>query len=192
VTPAWIVWVRRALVAFALVAGVVLLLTGVWLWSHYRPTPRVLWNDVVYPQQRGLERTRLVHRWASHLLMYDALALLALAIADPGARRRWWPAGAWFVLGTAALGFTGYLLPWDQLALRAVTVGTNIRGLNAAWSDRIRFVLIDGAEIGKDTVHRWAILHTIVLPIAVVAGVGALALVARRRQTVPVAEEAEV
>ena len=190
-TPTWVVWVRRVLVAVAVIAGLILLVTGIWLWSHYRPTTSVKWNRA-YPSTRGVERTRLVHRWAGHLSLYDAFALLALTLADPGARRRWWPAGAWFALGTAVLGFTGYLLPWDQLGLWAVTVGTNIEGVSAAWSDQVKFVLMGHAEITTDTYHRWAILHTVVLPIAFVAGIALLFWFALRRRTVPAPEEVDV
>ena len=49
------------------------------------------------------------------------------------------------------LSFTGYLLPWDQLALWAVTVGTNMMGYTPVFGDQVRFVLLGGVEIGTDT-----------------------------------------
>ena len=64
--------------------------------------------------------------------------------------------------------FTGYLLPWDQLALWAVTVGTNMMGYTPVFGDQVRFVLLGGAEIGTDTLLRWYVLHVLMLPFVAV------------------------
>ena len=50
---------------------------------------------------------------------------------------------------TLLLSFTGYLLPWDQLALWAVTVGTNMMGYTPVFGTEVRFVLLGGVEIGS-------------------------------------------
>ena len=62
-----------------------------------------------------------------------------------------------------AAGFTGHLLPWDQLALVAVTVGRNTKGYADAFGPGTKYVLVDGAEISKATLWRWFILHTAVI-----------------------------
>ena len=68
------------------------------------------------------------------------------------------------LLLTLALSFTGYLLPWDQLAYWAVTVGTNMIGYTPVFGDQVRFVLLGGAEIGTDTLLRWYVLHVLFFP----------------------------
>ena len=54
---------------------------------------------------------------------------------------------------------TGYLLPWDQLALWAVTVGENLRGYLPLFGDRVRFVLLGGAEVSPQTLLWWLLAH---------------------------------
>ena len=65
---------------------------------------------------------------------------------------------------TLLLSFTGYLLPWDQLALWAVTVGTNMMGYSPVIGSQVRFVLLGGVEIGAETLLRWYVLHVLLFP----------------------------
>ena len=113
---------------------------------------------------------QVVHRWASTLFVLAALATLVLTIAVSLERRLRRGVPAWalgsvlFVVASAA-SFTGYLLPWNQLALWAVTVGTDMRGYRAILhSGSVRFVLLDGAEVGRATLVRWFWVHTAVIP----------------------------
>ena len=70
---------------------------------------------------------------------------------------------------------TGFALPWDQLALKAVTVGTNLRGYRWVFGDDVRFVLIGGAEASVSNVRAVLIVHVIVVPalLAIALGIGA-------------------
>lgn len=67
-----------------------------------------------------------------------------------------------------AASVTGYLLPWDQLALWAVTVGTNMMGYSPVLRDNVRYVLLGSKEIGNDTLLRWYVLHVLLLPFVIV------------------------
>jgi quinol-cytochrome oxidoreductase complex cytochrome b subunit len=161
------VWLWRATVAFALV----LLATGVWLSFFYRPdapgTPD------------GVQFVRGVHRLSSVVVV--PLSLVT-AVVHVLARRRSWPAATGLVLLMAALAFTGYLLPWDQLALWAVTIGTNFRGLvTAAFDDQVKFVLVGSREVSQATIRNWFIVHAAVLPVALAV---CLAALRRRSSTV--------
>ena len=69
---------------------------------------------------------------------------------------------------TIGLSFTGYLLPWDQLALWAVTVGTNMAGYTPVFGEEVRFVLLGGKEISPETLLRWYVLHVLFLPFVTV------------------------
>jgi quinol-cytochrome oxidoreductase complex cytochrome b subunit len=66
------------------------------------------------------------------------------------------------------LSFTGYLLPWDQLALWAVAVGTNMMGYSPVIGEQVRFVLLGGVEIGAETLLRWYVLHVLLFPFVTV------------------------
>ena len=76
-----------------------------------------------------------------------------------------WVIGVNLLQFTLLLSFTGYLLPWDQLALWAVTVGTNMMGYTPVFGEQVRFVLLGGVEIGTDTLLRWYVLHVLLLPV---------------------------
>jgi quinol-cytochrome oxidoreductase complex cytochrome b subunit len=105
---------------------------------------------------------------------------LVLGILEVDARRRSWPAAAAEVVLGLALSFTGFLLPWDQLALRAVTVGTNFRGMfSAAFDSQVKFVIVGGREISQATIRTWFIVHAAVLPVALAVSLAAL----RRRSS---------
>jgi quinol---cytochrome c reductase cytochrome b subunit, bacillus type len=65
---------------------------------------------------------------------------------------------------TLLLAFTGYLLPWDQLAVWAVTVGTEMAGFTPLFGQQVQFVLLGGTVIGPETLLRWYVLHVLALP----------------------------
>jgi quinol-cytochrome oxidoreductase complex cytochrome b subunit len=84
-----------------------------------------------------------------------------------GQRRQWnWVIGVAMLLLTLFLSFTGYLLPWDQLAYWAVTVGTNIASSVPAIGPQIRELLLGGRTIEQPTLIRFYVLHVIALPAA--------------------------
>ncbi len=66
---------------------------------------------------------------------------------------------------TFLLSFTGYLLPWDQLAYWAITVGTQIGGAAPILGPKVDFLLKGGKEIGQPTLIRFYTLHVIFLPL---------------------------
>ena len=69
---------------------------------------------------------------------------------------------------TLLLSFTGYLLPWDQLALWAVTVGGNMAGFVPVFGDQVTFALLGGVEITGATLLRFYVLHVLFLPFILV------------------------
>ena len=66
---------------------------------------------------------------------------------------------------TFLLSFTGYLLPWDQLAFWAITVGSNIAGSAPVLGPKSRFWLLGGLQVGPDALIRFYTLHVIGLPL---------------------------
>jgi quinol-cytochrome oxidoreductase complex cytochrome b subunit len=121
---------------------------------------------------------RAVHRIAAHAMVIAVVFHLARvfftgAYKNGIARnqhREWnWVIGVVMLLLTLFLSFTGYLLPWDQLAFWAVTVGTNIASAIPWVGPQVRELLIGGREIEQATLIRFYVLHIIFLPGALVA-----------------------
>jgi quinol-cytochrome oxidoreductase complex cytochrome b subunit len=70
------------------------------------------------------------------------------------------------------LSFTGYLLPWDQLAYWAITVGTSIAGYAPVVGQKLKFLFLGGHVVGESALIRFYVLHVIVLPLAAVLLIG--------------------
>lgn len=149
--------------------------TGVWLAVGYAPG--------------DLAAVRAVHRWAGLLAIFPAGSLVgALAIAEatsasPPSRRRTalTAAGAaLLVLALAGAALSGFPLAWDQVALREVTVGSDLRGFGFLFDDSARFVIAGGVEVSTGTFRRVLVMHTVVLPAVALAGIVVLRRTARR------------
>jgi len=69
------------------------------------------------------------------------------------------------LLLTLFLSYTGYLLPWDQLAFWAVTVGTNIISAMPVIGKQIRFLVLGGNIVGENALLRFYVLHVLILPL---------------------------
>jgi quinol-cytochrome oxidoreductase complex cytochrome b subunit len=78
-----------------------------------------------------------------------------------------WIIGVVLLLMTLLLSFTGYLLPWDQLAYWAITVGTNIASSAPFVGEPMRFFLLGGRTIDQNTLIRFYVLHCFFLPMGV-------------------------
>jgi quinol-cytochrome oxidoreductase complex cytochrome b subunit len=118
---------------------------------------------------------RSVHRLSAHLMVAAVFLHLVRVFltgaykngAGRGQRREWnWVIGVAMLLLTLFLSFTGYLLPWDQLAFWAVTVGTNIAASIPLVGAQVRELLIGGRTIDQPTLIRFYVLHVIFLPAA--------------------------
>lgn len=116
---------------------------------------------------------RAVHRISAHLMVAVVFLHMARVFltgaykngAGRGQKREWnWVLGVAMLLATLFLSFTGYLLPWDQLAFWAVTVGTNIASSIPAVGPKIRELLIGGRTIEQPTLIRFYVLHVLFLP----------------------------
>jgi len=75
-----------------------------------------------------------------------------------------WVIGVVLLVLTLLLSFTGYLLPWDQLAFWAVTVGTSMASYVPIMGDVTKEILLGGPSVGSATLVRFYVLHVAVLP----------------------------
>ena len=157
------------LVAFTLF--VVLTVTGLALMLYYVPHPEAAYRsmkDIQFAVTFG-RFLRNAHRWAAHG-MVAVVFLHMCRVFFTGAYKRPrefnWGVGVTLLLLTLALSFTGYLLPWDQLAFWAITVGTSIVAYYPVIGEPVRYVLLGGHEIGQAALLRFYVLHCVILPLA--------------------------
>jgi len=156
---------------------VALVVTGVLLMLYYQPAIPNAYNnmkDLQYVVSNGMF-LRNMHRWAAHLMVITVF-LHMLRVFYRGAyrppREFNWIVGVFLFLLTLFLSYTGYLLPYDQLAYWAVTVGTNIVKYVPLVGEKVRFLLLGGNEIGEYTLVRFYVLHCVILPLVMTALIG--------------------
>jgi quinol-cytochrome oxidoreductase complex cytochrome b subunit len=149
----------------------ILVVTGVYLMFVYTPSVNSAYGDM-QRLKTGVgfgELIRNVHRWSAHLMVLVA-ALHLVRVFYAGAYKRPrefnWGIGVMLLLLTLAFSFTGYLLPWDQLAYWAVTVGTNLVHYVPLVGNKLQDLLIGGPQIGQSTLLRFYALHVAVLPVS--------------------------
>ena len=143
--------------------------TGVLLMFYYVPSTEKAYDimkDLQYVVSAGLV-IRNMHRWAGHLMVLFVL-LHMCRVFYTGAYKRPrefnWVIGVGLFLMTLGLSFTGYLLPWDQLAFWAITVGTNIAGYAPVIGTKLKYLMLGGNVVGQEALTRFYALHVIVLP----------------------------
>ncbi|HEX2273405.1 MAG TPA: hypothetical protein VHG90_05995 [Acidimicrobiales bacterium] len=127
---------------------------------------------------------RLLHRlasWAAVPTVVATAVVLALGKRGSARRRGGSSLGAGIAVSAFAALLTGYLLPWDQLAVREVTVGSGLRGYRVLFDPSVRFVLSGDAELSPGTVLWWLFLHALVVTPALVG----LLVVGWRRHRAP-------
>ncbi|HEV3112722.1 MAG TPA: cytochrome b N-terminal domain-containing protein [Candidatus Binataceae bacterium] len=151
---------------------VILTVTGVMLMFFYVPSTERAYGsikDLEYAVSFG-RLLRNQHRLAAEAMV--ALAFIHMARvfftgAYRGSRALNWLVGVALLLGTLGLSFTGYLLPWDQLAYWAITVGTNIASQAPVVGSTMQYVLLGGHFVGQQTLLRFYVLHVFFLPAVV-------------------------
>ncbi len=168
-------------IAFTLL--LILTITGVILMFLYVPSvERAYWSikDLEFAVSFGWLLRRL-HRVTAHLMV--AVVFLHMfrvfltgsykaGLAVKSMRPLNWVLGVALLVLTLLLSFTGYLLPWDQLAFWAITVGTNIAASVPIVGEQVRQFLLGGTVIGQPTLIRFYVLHCALLPL-VILGVAA-------------------
>jgi cytochrome b6 len=112
---------------------------------------------------------RNMHRWAAHLMVFAAVLHMLRVFyhrAYRPPRQFNWVVGVVLLLITLLLSYTGYLLPWDQLAYWGVSVGTNMAKQAPLIGEQMRFFLLGGNIVSENALLRFYVLHCVVLPVA--------------------------
>lgn len=149
---------------------VVQAITGILLALYYKPTAAEAYSSIQFieTQVRFGSAIRMIHHWAANGMIVMCIAHM-LRVFIMGAYRKPrelnWISGAFLLLLTLVFGFTGYLLPWDQRAFWATTVGTDIAGAVPAVGNLALVFLRVGWDVSDATLGRFYGLHIIITPL---------------------------
>ncbi len=163
--------------------------TGILLMFYYRPVAYSAYNDIQELRETiPLGIMRELHRWGAHAMVLTVwlhMFRVFMTGSYKPPREFNWVIGVVLLLLTLLLSFTGYLLPWDQLAIWAITVGSNMaratplqghegplaslltldgEALVTAGSD-VRFALLGGSFVGENALLRFYVLHCVFIPV---------------------------
>ena len=177
-------WTTTAGLGIAtLAAFLITLVTGVLLMFYYKPYPDAAYDSMkdihfVVPTGRFV---RNIHRWAANVMVIAVflhMARVFYTAAYRAPREFNWLVGMALLVTTLGLSFTGYLLPWDQLAYWAITIGANIAQSPREITDALnltaafdpgglqRLLLLGSDTVGEEALIRFYLLHVMVLPLA--------------------------
>ncbi len=152
----------------------ILVVTGILLMFYYVPS-----TTQAYDRMLDLRGTvafgiflRNMHRWSAHgmvavVFLHMCRVFLTGSYKPP--REFNWVLGVLLLLVTLFMSFTGYLLPWDQLAFWAITVGTSIASYAPLVGKQVKFILLGDSTVGQEALLRFYVLHVAVLPVVLTA-----------------------
>lgn len=163
----------------------ILSLSGLLLMIYYKPdTTKAYFSikDLMYVIPSG-RFVRNIHRWSAHLMVITCFLHMARVFytsAYKRGREYNWNIGLLLFLLTLGLSFTGYLLPWDQLAYWACTIGVNIAASPTQLTDALgitgvvdigtfmKHLLLGADQIGNEALIRFYVLHCLLLPLLMI------------------------
>lgn len=156
----------------AVILFIELAITGLLLMFYYVPTVERAYTYIVILQTAVPfgQLLRNLHRWGAHLMVIVVVLHMARVFytgAYKPPREFNWVVGVFLLLLTLGASFTGYLLPWDQLAYWAITVGTSVAGYAPLLGATIRAFLLGGPEVGQESLTRFYALHVMLIPMGI-------------------------
>ncbi|HSR18221.1 MAG TPA: cytochrome b N-terminal domain-containing protein [Ignavibacteriaceae bacterium] len=151
---------------------VIQFITGIMLRFYYEPFPQKAYDSILILQNNVLfgQLIRNIHHWCGVFLVVIAFLHLLRVFFTGGfqsSRKINWLIGLVLFILIIFSNFTGYLLPWDQLAYWAVTVGTSLLEYFPIIGSGIRQFILGGDEVNADTLLIFYNVHTAVLPILI-------------------------
>jgi cytochrome b6 len=149
----------------------ILIVTGILLMLYYHPSVPQAYadmKDLQFVVSAGIF-LRNLHRWSAHAMVFLVFAHM-FKVFFRGAyrppREFNWVIGVILLLVTLFLSYTGYLLPWDQLAFWAITVGSNIMSAVPVMGQKMRFLMLGGNTVNANALLRFYVLHCVILPLS--------------------------
>ncbi len=160
----WFTLGSASAILFALQA-----VTGMFLTIYYVPSPDQAYDSIQYIMN-GVAfgwLIRGIHHWGASLMVIVVFVHMLRTFyyaAYKYPREFTWITGVILLLTTLGMGFTGYLLPWNQRAYWATTVGTEIAGTVPVLGPFINSVLRGGTDLSAVTLTRFFAVHIWFLP----------------------------
>lgn len=151
------------------------IITGIFLMVYYAPTPERAYTDMLSIMSRVPfgEFMRDIHRLAAEamviiVVLHMARTFLTGSYKKP--RQFTWLTGVILLLATLFMSFSGYLLPWDQLAYWAVTIGTSMaeKAPPPAVGNAVMLLLRGAPDIGAGGLLRFYLLHVLFVPLLII------------------------
>ena len=161
-------------------------ITGIMLAFYYKPTPAEAYASIQFIENEVLlgSAIRMIHHWSANGMIVMACAhmlrVFIMGAYKPPRELNWISGVALFVM-TLGFGFTGYLLPWDQRAYWATTVGTEIAGGIPVIGELALVFLRTGWNITSLTLSRFFAVHILILPLITVTSMGLHFLMVRKQ-----------
>jgi quinol-cytochrome oxidoreductase complex cytochrome b subunit len=151
--------------------------TGIFLAVYYVPSPKDAYNSIQYIMNDVAFGwlIRGIHHWGATLMVLIVFLHMLRTFyfaAYKFPREITWLTGVILLLATLGMGFTGYLLPWNQRSYWATTVGTEIAGTVPVIGDFIIRVLRGGTDLSGVTLARFFAVHIWVIPAVIIALIG--------------------
>jgi quinol-cytochrome oxidoreductase complex cytochrome b subunit len=163
--------------------------TGIMLMFYYRPTTAHAYNDILALREHvPLGFLRELHRWGAHAMVITVwlhMFRVFLTGSYKPPREFNWCVGVVLLVLTLFMSFTGYLLPWDQIAIWAITVGAQMGAASplvgytgpfapavklggvslVTQSSDVSFALLGGSGVGSSTLLRFYVFHCVAVPL---------------------------
>jgi cytochrome b6 len=161
----------------SLATFLILVGTGIPLMLYYHPSVPQAYadmKDLQFVVSAGVF-LRNLHRWSAHamvLLVFAHMFKVFYRGAYRPPREFNWVIGVVLLIITLFLSYTGYLLPWDQLAYWAITVGSNIMSAVPVLGNKMRFLMLGGNSVNANALLRFYVLHCVILPLAAILFIG--------------------
>ncbi len=165
--------------------------TGVFLAMYYEPDPTRAYESARHITEDVFlgELVRGMHKWGATvmiILIFLHMGRTFFFGAYKYPRELNWIIGVVLLILTMAMGFTGYLLPFDQRSFWATVVGVNLNSSGPIIGPYLADFLRGGAEFGATTISRFYAMHMLLIPGLIMALIGAhLYLVAKLGTTAP-------
>lgn len=164
------IWPVYYLGGLSALTFVIQVASGILLMFYYKPSVEEAYSSVefIMTEVEFGWFVRSVHHWCANLFIILMMLHLIRVVLVGGYKRPrelHWVTGAILLILGMMFGFTGYLLPWDQIAYWAITIGTNMGGYAPLFNTPVSRILLGGVEVGQNTLLRFYVLHIMVLPL---------------------------
>lgn len=149
------------------------ILTGLILMIYYSPSPEFAYQSIFELESEVPfgQMLRDMHRLgAEAMVIFTALHMFRTFMTGSYKKERsfTWLTGVVLLIITLALSFSGYLLPWDQLAYWAVTIGTSMADAAPFIGTQVNLLLRGSPDIGANGLLRFYLLHVVLAPLAAI------------------------